>query len=286
VVSDEGTFVYVAAENDHAITVFRRDPVAGTLEEVQVEKDPSGSVYGFSTLSPSASGEFLYASTGQLVVYRRDAGTGRVSFVQTVSPQLIGLTDIAESPDGEHIYALADAGIVGYARVAACTSAPMGGCLPPENSTAKLTVDSASIKNKVAWKWRGPAIAAGDPSATTDLALCLYDGSGGQQPVIDAVVPAAGTCGTKPCWQAIAPGFKYKDRSGTPDGILKAKLLVGGSKPARVAIKGKGGALPPLGLPLTDPVTVQVQLSNGTCLEATYPAALVNDGFRYTGKVK
>ena len=91
-------------------------------------------------------------------------------------------------------------------------------------------------------------------------------------------VPPGGTCGTIPCWRAVgAPslpvGYKYLDKPGTSDGITKIKLKSVNTKPARIGIRGKGANIPePLPFPLTTPVEVQLQTSQGECWGSVFPS--------------
>ncbi len=71
----------------------------------------------------------------------------------------------------------------------------------------------------------------------------------------------------------MSSGFRYKDKLLTPDGvrqiILKQGLTAG--KP-RILVRGRGLDLEMPGLPITQPVRVQLRNDNGMCWEATYSA--------------
>jgi hypothetical protein len=125
----------------------------------------------------------------------------------------------------------------------------------------------------------------GDPFTETDYALCVYDASSGAQPVRALVAEADGTCGSGPCWRHLSgPGqpIEYFDRptesgGGTnPDGVRRIGLRPGAAGNAQVRVEARGLNLALPGLPLAQPVVVQLQASNGECWEATYSAAQVN----------
>lgn len=107
-------------------------------------------------------------------------------------------------------------------------------------------------------------IAFDPPLSTTDYALCIYDAN---SLVLDAIVPAGSA------WQAGLHGFKYKSRSGTPDGVTQIQFKVGADGKAKVLVQGKGGDL---GMPALDalvqPLRVQLRSSDGRCWEAVYSA--------------
>lgn len=102
-----------------------------------------------------------------------------------------------------------------------------------------------------------------------------------------AAAPAAGTCGSKPCWrEAPAPYvYKYSDRDRTPDGIksMQVKGLPTGS--GAIKLTGDGAMLQVPALPLSLPVTAQVQASNGTCWEATFETDIrKNDSEQFSAR--
>jgi hypothetical protein len=129
----------------------------------------------------------------------------------------------------------------------------------------------------------------GDPLAADGFSLCLYDESGATPAlVLRADAPAGGTCGTAPCWKATgSSGFRYKDREGTPNGLLKLQVKAGGPGRAKASIKGKGGNLPALpALPLALPSRVQLHAAGSACWEAVYDGggASRNDATSFLGR--
>jgi cysteine-rich repeat protein len=120
------------------------------------------------------------------------------------------------------------------------------------------------------------APAFGDPPAETDYAICLFDGSGDL--LFAAAAPHGGTCSGRPCWQAKRTGFKYRDRSATPDGLLRMSLAATAGTRAMgrgALLSGRPRGLPTVPLPL--PLKLQVQGANGACFEADFTTATTND---------
>jgi cysteine-rich repeat protein len=187
-----------------------------------------------------------------------------------------------------------------------------GGCVaalrldcrePVAPGAARLTIKDTTpdAKDLLLWRWsKGAATSVadfGDPagSPADGYTLCIYDLSDADPILLmSARAPAAGTCGTKPCWSPIGTkGFKYKQREGTPEGLQRLVLRSGEDGKAKITLKGGGehlSAAPPAGLPalpLEAPVRTQLHGPNGACWEAGYSEGDVkkNDAtqFRATG---
>ena len=176
----------------------------------------------------------------------------------------------------------------------------MGGCQIGPRSACKLTTAplksvlqfkdrTPDVGDQVVFKWsKGQATQTadfGDPINTDDYALCLFDGVGGL--LFESRAPAGDTCGTKPCWRALGiKGFSYKDALHTPEGVDKIILKAGLQGKAKTQFKGKGDNLPAFSLPLSLPVTAQLQAENGQCWEATFSTAgsKKNDATQFKGK--
>jgi len=180
------------------------------------------------------------------------------------------------------------------------TCLPMGGCvIGPRTACKEPTLPARSIlqlKDKmpdsgdqVTFKWnKGEATQTtdfGDPVDTDDYALCVFGSGGGLLLQVDA--PAGGVCGTKPCWKALGiKGFGYKDPLHTPNGADKVLLKAGLAGKAKAQFKAKGDNIAAFGLPLSLPVTAQIQSENGQCWAATFSAAgeSKNDTTQFKGK--
>jgi uncharacterized repeat protein (TIGR01451 family) len=164
-----------------------------------------------------------------------------------------------------------------------CDAGPVTGCQPAMSKKAKLSFSKA----RMSWKWVGSGSVAtadfGNPPSTTDYLLCVYDDSGAK---LTAQVPAAGTCGTRPCWKTVSIiGFKYADKAGSAAGITKLSLRSGDVGHGKIASKGSGANLAYPTLPFTGPVRVQLrQDASDTCWEATYTTSLVNSSSVFKAK--
>ncbi len=197
--------------------------------------------------------------------------------------------DVAARPGGflvvwPHTYEGNNNNILGraFAGPGPCPPEPLAGCRDQTLPKGGLTLKDKGIDkgDSLSWKWlRGaatPLAAFGDPLGATTYTLCLYDGS--SMVALEALVPPAGTCGSKPCWKAKGTtGFKYKNSAATADGIQKLDLKAGIDGKAKVTVKGKGEGLD---MPALDqlalPLLLQLQASNGECWQSTYTAAGVS----------
>ena len=161
-------------------------------------------------------------------------------------------------------------GVTGPAECASnCT---VHSCLSAKMNKVSMAV--AGAKKKLTWKWTKGATTSdsdfGQPTGTTAYTLCVFAGTA------NALVGGMDIPANSQKWQSIVRGFKYKDTTGTPDGITKAALISGAANKSKILMKGKG---PNLGLdaPAYDlPVLVQLSdSSNGVCWSATFDAAAV-----------
>jgi hypothetical protein len=160
---------------------------------------------------------------------------------------------------------------------------PGAGCLIPERSILVVRESTSVAKNKIVWKWlKGPADIAGfgDPSVSTDYALCVYDlSNGGTIPRL--AMESSVVSGAK--WHKLGGGasiiFRYKeaDASGQRKVLLKALS----NNTGRIGFKSKGDrttAPSPVGTTLfadDDAVVVQLISSEGKCWESRFAAPAV-----------
>lgn len=144
-----------------------------------------------------------------------------------------------------------------------CAPTPAAGCRTAGTSTLTIRASAVASKRRLDWSWKKGATSLselGDPTSTTEVALCVYDANG--LALATGVRPGA-------TWQAVGTkGFRLRDASGGPGGLVKATLKPGTS--ATLLVKGKGALLPALALPLTVPVTAQLATSDGACWQGTY----------------
>src|SRR6185436_13546063 len=128
-----------------------------------------------------------------------------------------------------------------------CAPVPASSCRHARvrASTIKIRNETTSTHDQIRWRWsRGDQTDLSDfMSPVNGMAtyrLCAYDSSVNPQPLFEADVPAGGTpagavCGTRPCWKASGTSaFIYRDKDGTPDGIVKLKLKAGATGRAKI----------------------------------------------------
>jgi hypothetical protein len=173
-----------------------------------------------------------------------------------------------------------------------CGPSPQVGCRKPLLSQKALVVlkdKNLDKRDAISWKWaKGAATTTnefGDPLSATDYTLCVYDESSAPQPLLLVTVPAGGTCGIKPCWQAVRSGFRFKDR-GLSHGVALTLLRGGSDGRAKVILRGKGERLGMTSLPLTPKVTIQLKRNDdpGLCWDAEYSTPLKNQADQFKAR--
>jgi hypothetical protein len=176
-----------------------------------------------------------------------------------------------------------------------CASTPAVGCrvAAPGAASVQLKANATPAKDQFKWKW-----AKGAASAVTDFKdpvggsatyrVCVYDGSGRPQPLMEMDVPPGGTCGTKPCWKASGTtGFSFANKVGTTSGLTSVKLKAGSAGKAQVQAAGKGANLPLPTLGLTLPVTVQFLAKDNVsteCWQTPFTTEKKNDPTQFSAK--
>ena len=163
---------------------------------------------------------------------------------------------------------------------AGCPAGPVGPCRDSAAGGSKLKFTAK--KGKGSWKWKGGQTAKadfGDPLTETDYRICTHDAAGGN-PVLAAGqrVPAGAE------WQDTSSGFKYKNKTGAPDGITKVTLKEGTDK-AKIKAKGENIAGPALPASDDDRVVTQLLNSDGECWDSTFVGpAKKNDAEKFKAK--
>jgi hypothetical protein len=166
-----------------------------------------------------------------------------------------------------------------------CTPAPKAGCRAtskPRSGLFTFRERSNPAQSTLGWKLvRGTAAdpsAFGDPTETDSYSFCVYDGSARPQPLFEAAVPADGACGKVRCWTSFPVGrLDYFDPQREVNGIELIRVLPGAEGRSRAEVKGRGERLALPDLPLTVPVTVQLQVANGDCWSATYAGQILRN---------
>lgn len=163
--------------------------------------------------------------------------------------------------------------------LASCPPAPVTGCRTAGKSLLLLRDKTPDDKDALLWKWLNGQTTSivdfGQPSTTTDYALCIYRASA--PALLDsAVVPSDAQT-----WRLLSgTGYSYLSSTGVQDGIQRILLKGKPNNRSKAFWKGKGAALPDLApgsLPLASgdfPVTVQVfNTATNVCFESTFAEA-------------
>jgi hypothetical protein len=159
----------------------------------------------------------------------------------------------------------------------ACPRDP-GTCrLPTAAAQALLQLKDKApdAKDQLRWRWSKGAETTlaelGDPLASDDYALCVYDASGLRARML---IPSGGLCDGRPCWRTTSRGFVYKNKSAAPSGITKLVLKSGAAGKSQMQAEGRGDPLPlPVLSTLTAPLQAQLRnRTSGLCWGATFSA--------------
>jgi len=111
-ISHDGATLYAAGLLDNALAVFSRNGATGALSFVEVHTD--GGLSGIHSVAVSPDDGNVYAvgrNADALVVYTRNTSTGSLGLLETLTDGtggvdgLAGVTSVAVSPDGKHVYA-------------------------------------------------------------------------------------------------------------------------------------------------------------------------------------
>jgi 6-phosphogluconolactonase (cycloisomerase 2 family) len=122
--SPDGAHVYATSAGESAIAVFSRDAGTGMLTFVEAEFEGVAGVHGLeaaheSVLSPDGAHVYVAspgrepAVPGRVSLFRRDASTGALNFIEAVTDDvggvvgLDGVSSVTVSPDGAHLYTTA-----------------------------------------------------------------------------------------------------------------------------------------------------------------------------------
>jgi 6-phosphogluconolactonase (cycloisomerase 2 family) len=305
-VSPDGKHVYVTTEY-LGIALLHRDAVTGLLTFAGYQPIDLGVSEPF-TMVQNADGTRIYISgvgDMQLESFRRDPITGALTVLDVArdgvdadgnrdGPDLA----LAVSPDGAHVYLgggpygyfgePTDSSVTTFRQSITCAPAPSGGCRQttvPGRAKLALRNGSEPRPDSLKFRWsKGQATDAsslGDPFLTADYALCVYDSPAGTPQLrLGPTLPPETDCAAAPCWTTTPIGFRYRSRSGAPEGLVSANLNTGDDGRATLVVAGKGAALSVESLGWTAPVIVEVHASTGACWEARFSTLATNDGTR------
>ncbi len=239
-------------------------PVAGTLSPTAAfDVVPGNVAFGeVATLDGTASLD----PDGGIVDWQWDFGDGTLASGNVVAhtwtkPGTYDVRLTVRDGDGAPATTIVP---VGVGVTSLCPPAPLAGCRAADASTLTLRDSDVASKRRLDWAWKKGATTLaelGAPTSTTEYAVCVYD--------VDGLVIATGQRAGSGWQSRGAKGFRLKNPSGVPGGLVTATLKPGPT--ASLLLEGKGGRLPGLGLPLTLPVTAQLVPSDGgVCWQGVY----------------
>ena len=152
-----------------------------------------------------------------------------------------------------------------------CPDSPRLGCRTAEKSLLLLDDKDGGGHDRVLWKFvRGQSTSQADfgqPTSTTDYALCIYDAADR----ILRLEVGADFFRWRPSGDR---GWAYTDRSGSQAGVQKIRLKGSDRDHTVVLLKGKGENTPAMSLgSLPAPITVQLTNDDTpVCWETVYSA--------------
>lgn len=156
-----------------------------------------------------------------------------------------------------------------------------GLCFAAGKASLKITNSPDAGADKMTWQWSaGEAfsdIDLGDPSASTDYRLCVYDSTASVTHLAGSMSIPAGS----PYWKDNgARGWSWKDTAGSFSGIRKLQLRAGALGKTKVKLSAGGASLALPGpfsgsefFDLDTTVTVQLHAGASTCWSTEFVAA-------------
>ncbi len=174
---------------------------------------------------------------------------------------------------------------------ALCPGSPAATCLASEKAQLTLKLGDNPTRYKLTWDFKnGPLLSQasfGTPTASDTYALCIFENGVLK---FESNIAASSTL-----WEPSSDkGYRYKDREGTTsEGITGATMLGGAAGKSKIAIDGKGAALPvpppaSASAVFTPGATIVSQLhqADGSCYGMTFSGAQItkNNGVQFRAK--
>jgi hypothetical protein len=154
-----------------------------------------------------------------------------------------------------------------------CAPTPATGCNTAVRGRMIVRENPNPARSRWSWKWKGGSLDAadvGDPTASADYAVCVYDATG--------FLVGGQVFGGAPEWRPNNRGFEYKDKLLSRHGFQKIKIRTGSpSLGAYVQAKAKGTGIGNPTLPVTTPIVAQlVNLDTGKCWASQFTSTRIN----------
>src|SRR5262245_61445775 len=133
-----------------------------------------------------------------------------------------------------------------------CVGPPPAGCIRPTvPNRAKLQLRNSPLnvpQDKLAWTLKRINTTTpadfGNPTIDGPLVACLFSGDpANPEPLAQLGIPAADTCGSRPCWKSTATGFKRSATATAASGVRSVLLRAGGANRAQIMLKSESARL-------------------------------------------
>lgn len=272
-VSAGASYVLFGADGGWPPQIDLRDPLPEDLRTTIV--------YGAAATVGSDTGDTLAysAATGDL------DGDGRLD---VITNEMEGNGVAPGTEDDGNLIILSGPLLAGQEYPAACPPVPRAGCETAEPGRTRFhyrTVAGTPERTRLDWRWRSTTATTvdslGEPVAGEDrYALCLYDsGDPGMRFRSSLRMPPEADCPDSGCWRRSGTNvLRYRQRTGLPDGVVRAVVRSGPSGLAKAEVRARGAGV------LLDeasefPLVVQLTRfgSNGAaCVESRFLAPVVN----------
>ena len=311
-VDSAGNFVVVWTETYVSIQGRRLDATAAPVgSEFRVDEPAFDGFPFHPKVSTDGSGNFVVVWQDYRSIYGREfssAGTpvGSQFKVEGGVDPYYGYQyrkeypDVATSAGGDFVvvwseeYHYPDPSVQLFGRrfgqTSRCTAAPKTTCRQQTNplrGAFRFKLGTSPARASLIWRWpTGESTTRqdfGDPLTETDYTLCVYDQSADPQPILHAAVAADCKCGAGggiQCWRELSgagPPVEYFDPVAATSGVRRIRLKPGTNDDTRITVQGLGATLTLPDPPLTAPVTVQLQASNGECFTASYDQQILEN---------
>ena len=172
-----------------------------------------------------------------------------------------------------------------------CTFAPRVDCHEtdrPRNTSLQIKNKDNPKSDSLRWKWQADGGTQNDevgyPFLYPDYELCVFDETAGNASLAFGARPGTNfDCGNKPCWTSTGSSNRYKDPSGSPDGLTQITLQARTTKTKLdVAAKGVNLTLPTLPFVMDPAVVVELRRRHGSCWTSRFstPTTNTTDGFK------
>lgn len=140
-------------------------------------------------------------------------------------------------------------------------------------------------RDSLLWRWRSETPVEldefGAPDVSTDISLCIYDGS---LLVLSSTIPAAQACNDgEPCWVRNEHVAMFSDVTSGFGGMSTMRIREGDE--GTIVVRGSGTALALPDLDLSLPTTVRMRRGDGTpCWEANFDSARTSTEHRFKSR--